>query len=599
MKYLVTILMLFTGFVIAPLAVADDLVVSRAVLEDLSGSLTIADVANREFTPIGPTLSRGFSDSAYWLRLHVQAPPTGSQVVLFIRQPFLNQIRLYEADAGDPNHWKTRVTGNHYAYHERDLVRNSLGFVVNMASHEATYYLRLKTASISQLSVEALEPAEAERKDDQLDLLEMFFVTSMLMLLLWAIHSYLLDRLPVVGLFAVHQAMYILFGIAITGYLAPYIPVGFPRLADLSTAIPYCVVSFTTLLFCRELFKPYLPPPKLMAGLNLFLLAFPLQLVALSLGYTAFAVILNAVLIKLMWWYFVIMACTLRKEQSPSRRVLQLFFVTISLIFTLFWFVDHSSSTATKSRLYGRQTLLANGLIIGGLFAMILNARARRLLQEAQQSAHELLLTQKTLEIERTLKEEAEAQARTDYLTGMFNRRHFIERAENETVRAFRYPRPLSLMMIDIDHFKKINDTWGHDMGDEVLRKVSYLIRNAVRDVDIVGRMGGEEFAIMLVETGLEQAMHVAQRLCATIAETTIVSQTGIRMQVTISLGVTGLHDRDINFAGLLKEADMALYGAKQSGRNRVVGSGSVLARQDGQMTGSPIVPPASPKNFV
>jgi len=94
----------------------------------------------------------------------------------------------------------------------------------------------------------------------------------------------------------------------------------------------------------------------------------------------------------------------------------------------------------------------------------------------------------------------------------MFNRRHFIERAENETVRAFRYQRPLSLMMIDIDHFKKINDTWGHDMGDEVLRKVSYLIRNAVRDVDIVGRMGGEEFAIMLVETGLEQAMHAAQQ---------------------------------------------------------------------------------------
>jgi diguanylate cyclase (GGDEF)-like protein len=418
-----------------------------------------------------------------------------------------------------------------------------------------------------------LQPAETERKDDQLDLLEMFFVTSMLLLLLWAIHSYLLDRLPVVGLFAVHQAMYTLFGIAITGYLAPYIPAGFPLLADLSTAIPYCGVAFTTLLFCRELFKPYQPPPLLMAGLNLFLLAFPLQLVAMALGYTPFAVILNALLIRIMWWNFVIITFSLRKEQSPSRRLLQAFFVTIALVFTLFWLVDHNSPTNTKNKLYGRQTLIANGLIIGGLFAMILNARLRRLLQEAQQASLELVLTQKTLEIERTLKEKAELQARTDYLTGLFNRRHFIELAENEPVRALRYHRPLSLLMIDIDNFKVINDTWGHDAGDDVLRKIADLIRSSVREGDIAGRVGGEEFAVVLVETEPELALHVAQRLCATVAECTIDTQAGLQLQVTISLGLTGLNGRDIDFGSLLKEADMALYSAKQSGRNRVVNS--------------------------
>lgn len=226
-----------------------------------------------------------------------------------------------------------------------------------------------------------------------------------------------------------------------------------------------------------------------------------------------------------------------------------------------------------KSNLYGRQTLIANGLIIGGLFAMILNARSRRLLLEAQQSAMDLLLTQKTLELERTLKEKAEIQAHTDYLTGLFNRRHFIELAEHEPARALRYQRPLSLLMIDIDHFKAINDTWGHRTGDDVLQKVSQLIRNAIRDVDIVGRIGGEEFAAMLVETDVEQAMLVAQRLCTTVASIMIISQEGVPLRVTISIGLTGLKGRDINFDSLLNEADMALYSAKQSGRNRVVSS--------------------------
>lgn len=386
---LLAALFLLVSPIFVQLAIADDLIVSRAVLEDKAGTLTIADVAGRQFTAVGPTFSKGFTKSVYWLRLQVRPPANNSEVVLLIRQPFLNEIRLHEAGSGNPVQWKTRVTGNHYPYNERDRASNSLGFVVNVAGAEATYYLRLKTSTASQMSVEALTPLEAERRDSEFDLLEVFFVTAMLLLLLWAIHSYLLDRLPVVGLFAVHQAMYTLFGIAITGYLAPYLPAGYPRLADLSTAIPYCAVNFTTLLFCRELFKSYQPPPLLARGLDLLLLAFPLQLVAIALGYTPLAVISNALLIRISWWYFVLMTFTLRTEQSPSRRMLQIFFLAITLVFTLFW-VASSNPAVINNGLIGRQILIVNGIMIGGIFAMILNARSRRLLQEAQQSALEL-----------------------------------------------------------------------------------------------------------------------------------------------------------------------------------------------------------------
>lgn len=572
MKCFFRLLLLIACFILVPHAKAGDLIVSRAVLEDVSGTLTIADAASREFQPIGTSLFKGLTDSVHWMRLRVRAPANGNEVVLFIRQPFLNEIRLFEAEAGDSAGWKTRVTGNHYAFSERERGRHTLGFVVNVARPETTFYLRLKTKSTSQLTVLALEPSEAERLDDQFDLLEVLFVTAMLLLLSWAIQSYFLDRLRVVGLFAIHQAVYTLFGIVVTGYLAPWLPVDYPQLVELAFAIPYCGVAFTTLLFCRELFKPYEPPPILMRGLNLLLLLFPLQLVAMALGYIPLAVIVNLVLIRVSWWYFVFMTFFLRKEQSPNRRLLQVFFLTITLAFSAFWF-SSSSLNDTGNSLFGRQVLIANGLIIGGLFAMILNARSRRLLQEVQQSAMNLLLAQKTLEIERTLKEKAEEQAHTDYLTGVFNRRHFFELAERELARSARYQSPFAVMMIDIDYFKSINDTWGHSVGDLVLQQVSQLIRDTLRSVDIFGRIGGEEFAAVIVETDGDSAVEIAQRLCSTVADARIVPQEGVCVQVTLSIGVSAMNGRNLSFENLLGEADQALYRAKQVGRNRAMAS--------------------------
>lgn len=379
------ILPLFIGLLLAPLAAAGDLTLSRAALEDPTGTLTIADVAGRAFTPIGSTLSRGFKDSVHWLRLRVKAPAQGSEVVLFIRQPWITEIRLYEADAGPPQGWKTRVTGTNYPYKERDHAMSSLGFVVHITGPEATYYLRLHTYPPSQLSVAALAPAEAERLNHRFDLLGVLLVTPMLLLLLWALHCYYLDRLPILGLFALFQAAYTLYGISISGYLAPFVPAAVPQLTTWIAAVSYCGVNFTTVLFCRALFKPYGPPRLLMRGLNLFLLAFPLQLAAMALGHTAIALLSNALAFRILWPYFVLMSFTLRREQLPRRRVLQIFFASITILLNLFWIFSSGQASVTST--IGRQLLIANGLIIGVFFALILNARSRRLVLEAQQAA--------------------------------------------------------------------------------------------------------------------------------------------------------------------------------------------------------------------
>ena len=171
------------------------------------------------------------------------------------------------------------------------------------------------------------------------------------------------------------------------------------------------------------------------------------------------------------------------------------------------------------------------------------------------------------------LEEELTRQAHVDYLTSVFNRRHFMERAEQELQRFKRYGSRLSLFMLDIDHFKQINDRYGHKVGDMVLTTLAQVCRAALRDVDILGRMGGEEFAVLLPETDRKTAVEVAERLREKVAQTRVPLEGGLPVQFKVSIGVSSMASDADNIDVLLHRADTALYEAKNSGRNRVCAS--------------------------
>lgn len=175
--------------------------------------------------------------------------------------------------------------------------------------------------------------------------------------------------------------------------------------------------------------------------------------------------------------------------------------------------------------------------------------------------------------IEKT-KEKMNNLANIDRLTRLYNRRYFDEHLLREVERAKRYKKQLSLVMIDIDHFKKCNDTFGHQKGDEVLQKIAYLLLTNTRRIDMVCRYGGEEMAIILPEISKNNAFHLAEKI-RQIIETGSEKETGI--QVTVSLGVAGL-DRLDTLQEFIKHADSALYKAKESGRNK-----TVLYKDDGK----------------
>jgi diguanylate cyclase (GGDEF)-like protein len=162
---------------------------------------------------------------------------------------------------------------------------------------------------------------------------------------------------------------------------------------------------------------------------------------------------------------------------------------------------------------------------------------------------------------------EMERLAKTDALTGVLNRRNLFEVAERELDRARRYGCAFSILMLDIDHFKHINDTYGHLIGDMVLQQLAATIRDALRKVDELGRYGGEEFAVILPETGIQQAIDVAERIQELIAKLVLLVEDG-PVCITVSIGIATYEATDQTLYPLFERADKALYQAKQSGRN-------------------------------
>ena len=162
-----------------------------------------------------------------------------------------------------------------------------------------------------------------------------------------------------------------------------------------------------------------------------------------------------------------------------------------------------------------------------------------------------------------------------DHLTGVYNRRYLDERITSEAIRAHKYDMPLSMMMIDIDHFKAVNDRYGHQIGDRVLKSLCELLIKEGRVTDVVARYGGEEIVILTIQTNISDTFNVAEKLCKTVETSIMVpvdkSEHREDIRITVSIGVAGLDQQGFDSQAMIKKADMALYQAKSEGRNRVI----------------------------
>lgn len=185
------------------------------------------------------------------------------------------------------------------------------------------------------------------------------------------------------------------------------------------------------------------------------------------------------------------------------------------------------------------------------------------------------------------LEEQLRELATTDELTGLNNRREFMARGENLLAHCLRQQQDCAVIMADLDHFKQINDEHGHHVGDMALRSFAKIFRKELRNFDLAGRLGGEEFAAILPETTLEKAMEVAERLRRAVARFDMPVLAEGSLRLTVSLGLSGVKaGESANLDALLRQADQALYEAKRTGRNAVVSSLSIRETQENWLPG-------------
>ncbi len=244
-----------------------------------------------------------------------------------------------------------------------------------------------------------------------------------------------------------------------------------------------------------------------------------------------------------------------------------------SLLYTIKTIVDANNKTYSIS-------LKETAIKLSHLLEQF-KMKSDAVMKEKDTIVHELTESKKMLEKYSTNLEEMVEQRTeilkwlsiTDPLTGLYNRRYFIEQIELEFKRSKRYSRDLSLLMLDIDHFKLVNDNYGHQIGDIVLRKISSVIINLLRDSDLAFRYGGEEFMIILPETKSEDAINVAERMKQEIMNTQH-NYSSINFTVTASFGIVSIKDMIDKFEtidDIIKKVDDNLYKAKNSGRNTII----------------------------
>ena len=201
-----------------------------------------------------------------------------------------------------------------------------------------------------------------------------------------------------------------------------------------------------------------------------------------------------------------------------------------------------------------------------------LNNKYQRLLEDFQKMEAEFQKTKRALEIReievKSILVQAHELANVDALTFLPNRRKIIVELQEEVIRSNRYGTPLSISILDIDHFKKVNDTYGHTTGDETLRSVAARLREHIRHPDTIGRYGGEEFLIVLPSSKAESAEKQASRLCREVRALQIEANDKV-LSVTISIGIAQFRVGQENWEGFLHRADEALYKAKDAGRDR------------------------------
>ncbi|CAA0125444.1 Diguanylate cyclase DosC [Halioglobus japonicus] len=506
------------------------------LLEDEDGALSyqqaVAAWQNGRFAAAqADNLNLGITASAYWARLQIDNPtPTSRRLILSHDYAPTDDVRLYTGPGPD----NIRVAGDSAILPDSSKRSRVAAFELELPPESSqVVYLRVATESNLNIELSLWPPVQYQQHEQLISLFYGVLFGGVAVTVLYLLFAAQLAREPNALLLAAYLTSYGLYLAFLNGFPSLWLPGALLAYMNiLHIASLGLLFGFGALFYRRYL---QLAAKHIWAD----------RFVAL-LQWLGFAVILYGVLP-----YSIIGAILLLVTGiGPLFTIGFAFYLWYrrephASVFALGWTIAHLGSLLGTLRVAG---VLPNTDLILHLPAL---GCAIAFACFTWSIAHRL-------SVERVY-------AYTDFLTGLANRRLLSTQGEMEYDRARRYGHPLSVVLLDVDHFKTVNDTWGHAFGDRVLRRLAEHCQNESRTSDLVIRLGGEEFAILLVETPIAEARKIAERV-----RRVQMSEKLEGREITVSLGISELLPDDRGIEDLLRRADAAMYRAKEAGRNRV-----------------------------
>ncbi len=552
-------------------------------IEDESGQLDIASIRtqpeNAWKNSSKPGLNFGFSSSAYWFRIHLETSAPQSWL-LEIGHPLLDEITLY-LFAGEELLQKVQ-TGDTKPFIKRPLKFREFVFPLRLPpTGEATIYLRVQSSGSVQVPMRLWQEAAFHEQDEiETGAIGIYFGI-ILAMILYNLFLYLRVYEAAYIYYVLYVAMFGFVIAILTGWGYKYL---WPEAVAFQQ---YGLAIFIILggIFVCRFIHYFLDLPNQAPRIGYLLTGAVLTLLFLLslLPFFSYHAVIQPALIMVMIISLIALYTGMMLWQRGG--VIARYFTIAWSTFLIAVLLAVLEKFAFLPTTYWAEIFLPAGMVLELiLLSLALGERIHSDKQYRIQAQQEIIQLQMKNQEEleqkvqmRTLElEEANTKlhllAITDGLTGIFNLRHFLERGAHEIKIARRYQHPIALIMLDIDHFKSVNDTYGHDVGDRVLKHVVDTCCRVNRETDIIGRLGGEEFGILLLETPAEAAHAVADRLRCEV-EASPIEHEGTTITVTVSQGVCTIDSTQpyLTIEQMRKVADRALYQAKELGRNRTV----------------------------
>jgi diguanylate cyclase (GGDEF)-like protein len=538
-----------------------------------------------QIRPVSNALALGYDPQEHWFHLIIHNTTQKEiRYILQFTEQFQHHLDLIELSP----HYRLEKNGISVPVEQRQIKSSYPAFELRFGPDERKdLYLRIQSPLSIFGAFELKDPMQFLKDEHSRNELYYFYFGGMLSLALYNLFIYFSLRRKIYLYYVGYVTLFTFWAALQKGFFTPYLT---PALFDMMlVSIPLYFIFL--ILFSQKILQTEKMFPRIHKILNGFILIAIITSLAMLADIQRGILLLNLLALILLPMLLVVSAIA-----AYHNRTIAKIYMSAMLIFI----VGMSTISLMSLGLFEYSVYLSSVPILSSfleaiLFSLLLAYRINRISIQANQAKAALIKQQKSeksrlfqevaektkalnrakKQLEAQLKEKRKLErhlkhlANTDAMTALLNRRAFMEACRRELERVKRSGDPLSCMILDIDYFKRINDNYGHHIGDLVIKSVAENMRQHTRSIDHIGRIGGEEFAVLMPDTILEDAYQIADRLRDFVSKFEMTFDQ-LTIGITVSIGITDLRAENEDIQSVMQRADAALYNAKREGRNRV-----------------------------